>query len=437
MNVSKKMDKSGTELGSEARKILLNVKIGASVKKIRDEFENMHPDGSISNEIIEGVIGAFQRSCDETSSDEDEAAGGQDLEASDLGNYTYFVQIAETEDLLYLYKRRRDFCDWITRKMKDDKKILDRLIFTSTADFYLDGTVKRKNVWFCGKNEPTEDVQTKKDVSSEKVEKVTVWDGRQGPVKAMKRENKEPEFVEHKVVAVEDGNCKSSNVIYCITCNICGHQYIGMTKDTLSIRMSQHRFAIERGASNSGKRKLARESPSKKQKKKKTAAKKGKETIGASTSKGREETMEASTPKGREETMEASTPKGREENVEASTSKGREETMEASTPKGREETMEASTPKGREENVEASTPKGREENVEKEEIVRGIEDHMKDCVDAKYSPSMRWEFLTVTILHMSLIDSANNLNSLETCYIEKYDPAINKNKKSGKASRKS
>ncbi|CAG0886565.1 unnamed protein product [Darwinula stevensoni] len=105
VKVSKEMDQSGTELGSEGRKIHLNVKIGASVKDIRDEFENMHPGESISHEIIECVIGAFQRSCDETvqcsSSDEDEesAAGGQDPEASDLGNFSYFLHIAATEHL--------------------------------------------------------------------------------------------------------------------------------------------------------------------------------------------------------------------------------------------------------------------------------------------------------------------------------------------------
>ena len=40
-------------------------------------------------------------------------------------------------------------------------------------------------------------------------------------------------------------NCLSKNVIYLIYCNTCGVQYVGETKNTLRMRMTQHRSAIK------------------------------------------------------------------------------------------------------------------------------------------------------------------------------------------------
>ena len=41
--------------------------------------------------------------------------------------------------------------------------------------------------------------------------------------------------------------CKSSNVIYVLTCKICGMQYVGQTKRTLGKRLDEHLGRIEAG----------------------------------------------------------------------------------------------------------------------------------------------------------------------------------------------
>jgi hypothetical protein len=38
--------------------------------------------------------------------------------------------------------------------------------------------------------------------------------------------------------------CNSTNLIYCITCNICNKQYVGQTKNKLLIRVNQHYSTI-------------------------------------------------------------------------------------------------------------------------------------------------------------------------------------------------
>ena len=43
----------------------------------------------------------------------------------------------------------------------------------------------------------------------------------------------------------QDIDCLSKNLIYLIYCNLCGVQYIGETKNTLRMRMTQHRSAIK------------------------------------------------------------------------------------------------------------------------------------------------------------------------------------------------
>jgi len=45
----------------------------------------------------------------------------------------------------------------------------------------------------------------------------------------------------------QDLNCKSSNVIYAIECNLCGLVYVGETKGQLSKRINGHRFNINNG----------------------------------------------------------------------------------------------------------------------------------------------------------------------------------------------
>ncbi|KAJ8017586.1 hypothetical protein HOLleu_44904 [Holothuria leucospilota] len=40
-------------------------------------------------------------------------------------------------------------------------------------------------------------------------------------------------------------NCLSKNVIYLIYCNLCGTQYVGESKNSLRMRMTQHRSAIK------------------------------------------------------------------------------------------------------------------------------------------------------------------------------------------------
>ena len=45
----------------------------------------------------------------------------------------------------------------------------------------------------------------------------------------------------------ENLNCKSSNVVYGIECNLCGLIYVGETKGSLNKRISGHRFQINHG----------------------------------------------------------------------------------------------------------------------------------------------------------------------------------------------
>ena len=45
----------------------------------------------------------------------------------------------------------------------------------------------------------------------------------------------------------DDLNCKSSNVVYGIECNLCGLIYVGETKGRLNTRMNGHRFEINNG----------------------------------------------------------------------------------------------------------------------------------------------------------------------------------------------
>ncbi len=41
-------------------------------------------------------------------------------------------------------------------------------------------------------------------------------------------------------------NCQSSNLVYAISCNICGIQYVGKTKNTIVKRFGQHFYDIEK-----------------------------------------------------------------------------------------------------------------------------------------------------------------------------------------------
>ena len=45
-------------------------------------------------------------------------------------------------------------------------------------------------------------------------------------------------------------NCKSMNIIYLITCNICKIQYIGETQRSFEIRMKEHLFQIRKHEQN-------------------------------------------------------------------------------------------------------------------------------------------------------------------------------------------
>ena len=47
-------------------------------------------------------------------------------------------------------------------------------------------------------------------------------------------------YSRHKV------NCQSSNLIYCLTCNICQKQYVGQTKRHISERLREHFYNIRR-----------------------------------------------------------------------------------------------------------------------------------------------------------------------------------------------
>lgn len=43
--------------------------------------------------------------------------------------------------------------------------------------------------------------------------------------------------------------CSDTNVIYLISCKLCGHQYIGKTSGQFKIRMNAHRSSIKAGSS--------------------------------------------------------------------------------------------------------------------------------------------------------------------------------------------
>lgn len=45
-------------------------------------------------------------------------------------------------------------------------------------------------------------------------------------------------------VAMRNVTCKSSNLIYCLTCRHCGQQYVGQTQQTLMKRVYAHIYSI-------------------------------------------------------------------------------------------------------------------------------------------------------------------------------------------------
>ena len=45
-------------------------------------------------------------------------------------------------------------------------------------------------------------------------------------------------------------DCKAKNLIYLITCNVCGQQYVGETSRTLAARMKEHRYKVFKGEAN-------------------------------------------------------------------------------------------------------------------------------------------------------------------------------------------
>ena len=49
----------------------------------------------------------------------------------------------------------------------------------------------------------------------------------------------------HKFTTMTNTNCQSSNLIYLITCNTCGTQYVGQTKNCLLTRFQGHHFDIK------------------------------------------------------------------------------------------------------------------------------------------------------------------------------------------------
>ena len=57
-----------------------------------------------------------------------------------------------------------------------------------------------------------------------------------------------------KYKCIKKGTCRSSNLIYCIECNLCQKQYVGQTKNQLRVRMNNHLSTIR----NSGDTPVAR-----------------------------------------------------------------------------------------------------------------------------------------------------------------------------------
>ena len=45
-------------------------------------------------------------------------------------------------------------------------------------------------------------------------------------------------------------NCKSSNIIYLITCNVCKFQYVGETQRSFEVRMREHLYQIRKHEQN-------------------------------------------------------------------------------------------------------------------------------------------------------------------------------------------
>ena len=48
---------------------------------------------------------------------------------------------------------------------------------------------------------------------------------------------------EHKVRCGEDANCKATMVVYCLTCSVCGMQYVGQTEN-LRKRLNNRKSCI-------------------------------------------------------------------------------------------------------------------------------------------------------------------------------------------------
>ena len=51
--------------------------------------------------------------------------------------------------------------------------------------------------------------------------------------------------VTHRVYPSKNDNCKSSNVIYLITCSTCNLQYVGETAQQLNFRFAKHRLNMQ------------------------------------------------------------------------------------------------------------------------------------------------------------------------------------------------
>jgi hypothetical protein len=47
--------------------------------------------------------------------------------------------------------------------------------------------------------------------------------------------------VNGKIFKTPSANCKSKNIVYCATCNLCPKQYVGKTNNKLKTRISGHR----------------------------------------------------------------------------------------------------------------------------------------------------------------------------------------------------
>ena len=48
-----------------------------------------------------------------------------------------------------------------------------------------------------------------------------------------------------KFYTMQNINCKSSNLIYAITCKTCGKQYVGQTKRTIMARFQGHFYNVK------------------------------------------------------------------------------------------------------------------------------------------------------------------------------------------------